>query len=97
MKVPMSETTSATNRLRKVDTRKGRHKVDAPRAFKFFSAVSVNRLAPWSCLAGGSQDVCAPTVSAQSSDVDRAGTYYGLRPISFASPLPVKDQLLIAP
>jgi hypothetical protein len=46
MKVPMSEITSATNRLRKVDTRRGRHKLDEPGALKFFSAVSVNRPCP---------------------------------------------------
>jgi hypothetical protein len=46
MNAPMSETTSATNRLRKVDTRSCRHKLDEPGAPKFFSAVSVNRPCP---------------------------------------------------
>src|ERR1700729_74038 len=66
MKVPISETTSATNKLRKVDTRRGRHKLDGPGALKFFSAVSLNRPCP---LAVASQavapDACAPTVRAQ--------------------------------
>jgi hypothetical protein len=46
MKVPISETTSASKRLRKVDTRRGRQKLDEPPVLNFFSAVSVNRPCP---------------------------------------------------
>src|SRR6202011_3382014 len=66
MKAPTSATTSATKRLRKVDTRRGRHKLDGPLVLRFFSAVSVNRLCPLGAVSQAiAPDACAPTVSAQ--------------------------------
>src|SRR5580704_16273414 len=64
MKVPISETTSAINRLRKVDTRRGRHKLNELRTFRFFSTASVNRR----CLLTAvlltlARTACAPAVS----------------------------------
>src|SRR5579864_1460916 len=53
----------------------------------------VNRPRPRSCLAAGSED----KVLRLSAPNHQALIDHGLRPISFASPLPVKDQLLIAP
>src|ERR1700676_240103 len=41
MKAPTSETKSANNRLRKVGTRRGRHKFDDVGVLKFFSDLSV--------------------------------------------------------
>jgi hypothetical protein len=70
MKVPISETTSEINRLRKVDTRRGRHKLDEPRTFNCFSTVPVNR----PCLLAAvrrtlARDACTPTVSAKWEQV----------------------------
>src|ERR1700761_8782501 len=53
MNPPISETTFAANRLRKVATRNGRHKLDAPCGADFFSAVSVTWLCPGLLLAIG--------------------------------------------
>src|ERR1700733_14257841 len=53
MNPPISETTFAANRLRKVGTRNGRHKLDAPCGAELFSAVSVNWLCPGLLLAIG--------------------------------------------
>ena len=50
MNAPISETTFAANRLRKVGTRNGRHKLDAPCEADLFAAVSVNWLRPRSYL-----------------------------------------------
>ena len=44
MKVPTSETKSASSKLRKVAPRRGRHRLDVLRGGDRFSAVSVNYL-----------------------------------------------------
>ena len=58
MKVPISETTSATNRLRKVGTRRGRNKLEEGRGFRFFAAVSVNSRFPAPGLAVNRLHIC---------------------------------------
>ena len=67
--MPISETTSATNRLRKVDTRRGRYRLDEPRTFNCFSTISVNRPSLATVRRTLARDACAPTVIAKWEQV----------------------------
>jgi len=78
MKVPISETTSATNRLRKMGTRNGRNKPNAPGAFKLLSAISVNGPCPllYRNRLGVEETILAPLLAPSTVLSDRlSGTY----------------------